>query len=154
MILGQNICERDNNIISMLLFFLEGREAFLTELSLQGKKDSRDYPDNYCFASAVDGGEDEEILQNFTTCLVRNTCSKDILLRFSLRNSWTCLYKRFRVYHLSTLRRKHWGVYFNGVKTVTSVGFKIDRLWSIQSVCHFVRGSSLVVARQLKTQYL
>lgn len=83
----QNICERDNNIISMLLFFLEGREAFLTELSLQGKKDSRDYPDNYCFASAVGGGEDEQILRNFTTCLVRNTCSKDILLRFSLSNS-------------------------------------------------------------------
>ena len=52
--------------------FLEGREAFLTELTLQGKKDSMDYPDNYCFASSVDGGADEEIIQDFSTCLVRN----------------------------------------------------------------------------------
>ena len=72
--------------------FLEGREAFLTELNLQGKKDSIDYPDNYCFASAVGGGADEEIVKNFSTCLVRN--NDDILPRLSLNNTCPWLNKR------------------------------------------------------------
>ena len=44
-----------------------------------------DYPDNYCFASAVDGGADEEIVQDFSTCLVRN--NNDILMRLLLNNT-------------------------------------------------------------------
>ena len=66
---------------------------------MQGKKDSNDYPDNYCFASAVDGGAYEEIVQNFSTCLVRN--NNDILLRLSLNNTCPWFNQRLRVYHLS-----------------------------------------------------
>ena len=106
----------------MLLFFLEGREAFLTELSLQGKKDSRDYPDNYCFASAVDGGEDEKILQNFTTCLVRNTCSKDILLRFH------CVTRELASINVFLcITSAH---FVGNTEEFTSTGLKLLHLWA------------------------
>lgn len=117
MILGQKcyIRERYKYLRCITAFiFLVGREAFLTDLTLQGKKDSNDYPDNYCFASAVGGGADEEIVQEFSTCLVRN--NNDISLRLSLGsfNGFVCIifadfprnrsfFQRIQKYHLFVL---------------------------------------------------
>ncbi|KAL9959813.1 hypothetical protein ACROYT_G033169 [Oculina patagonica] len=47
-----------------------GREVFLTKLTVQGKKGSKDYADNFCFASSVDGGGVQEIIRTFSTCLI------------------------------------------------------------------------------------
>ncbi len=54
------------------MHLLIGREVYLTKLTVQGKTDSQDYADNFCFASTVDGGGVQEIIQDFSTCLVRN----------------------------------------------------------------------------------
>lgn len=56
----------------MLKHCFQGRETYLIKVTLQGKKDSVDYPDNYCFGSIVNGGQEREIIRNESTCLVRN----------------------------------------------------------------------------------
>lgn len=51
---------------------IKGRETYLTEVTIQGKKGSMDYAENYCFGSTVGGGRVQEIIQDESTCLVRN----------------------------------------------------------------------------------
>ena len=44
-------------------------------MTIQGKKDSRDYPDNYCFGSTVGDGRMQEITRDESTSLVRKILS-------------------------------------------------------------------------------
>lgn len=62
-------CPKEEDFIRKLKVDL-GRETYLSKVTLQGKKDSVDYPDNYCFGSTVNGGHELEIIRNESTCLI------------------------------------------------------------------------------------